>query len=473
MSLFEISTLDEITDLAKKTAKPKVNHHKQDVSKNPSSIKAALEAQSQEVLEYFKDSEAILITNKEQLHDYVTEFLKVGIGGIDTETTGLDRYEDHIVGASLYYPGGVECYIPMKHIIPIFEEPYKDQLTYEEVAEEFERLANKHSKLIFANADFDLSMIYNSLGVDLSESVYYDVQIAWKCIYGNEPSNALKILYNKYVLGGKGNPKKFNDFFSVKLYPYCKPEVAKLYAANDAKITYELYEWQLPYCTEGSEICEKKNLQAVSKLIWQVEFPMIRECFNLWKNGIYFDKVINQRLLDKYQPIVEKERQATMQMVKEILDANPGYEDKIGKRKLFSDYTDFNPLSPDQVSVLLYDIMGVQKPMIRGKESRTTSKDVMKDLNLPITKQILKYRGAIKLVNDFIEKPRDMVQKDHKIHAQFNQLGADTGRMSSEKPNVQQIPSHAKDIRHMFRATPGYVMISSDYSKVCAVVKPT
>ena len=161
-----------------------------------------------------------------------------------------------------------------------------------------------------------------------------------------------------------------------------------------------------------------------------------------------------------------------MQMVKEILDANPGYEDKIGKRKLFSDYTDFNPLSPDQVSVLLYDIMGVQKPMIRGKESRTTSKDVMKDLNLPITKQILKYRGAIKLVNDFIEKPRDMVQKDHKIHAQFNQLGADTGRMSSEKPNVQQIPSHAKDIRHMFRATPGYVMISSDYSKVCAVVKP-
>jgi len=472
MGLFEISSLSEINELAKKSVAPKVSHHKQEHNQSPSSIKATLDAQSQEVLEYFKDSEAILITSKEQLHDYITEFLKVGIGGIDTETTGLDRYGDHIVGASLYYPGGVECYIPMKHIIPIFEEPYKDQLTYSEVAEEFRRLANKKSKLIFANADFDLAMIYNSLGVDLSDSVYYDVIVAWKCIYGNEPSNALKVLYNKYVLGGKGNPKKFNDFFSVQLYPYCKPEIAKLYAANDAKITYELYEWQLPYCTEGNKVCEKRNLQAVSRLIWQVEFPMIKECFNLWKNGIYFDITINQRLLDKYRPIVEQERQSTMQMVKEILDANPGYEDKIGKRKLFSNHIDFNPLSSDQVAILLYDIMGVTKPVVRGKETRSTGKEILKDLNLPITRQILKYRGVIKLVNDFIEKPREMMQIDHKVHSQFNQLGADTGRMSSEKPNVQQIPSHAKDIRHMFRATPGYVMISSDYSKVCAVVKP-
>ena len=464
MSLFQISTIDELSGVAKKVTTPKVSPPKLNAGTNPSSIKHMLDTISEEVLKYFKDSPAILITSKEQLHEYVTNFLEAGIGGIDTETTGLDRFADHIVGASLFYPGGVECYIPMKHIIPIFEEPYKNQLTYEDVAEEFKRLADGKAKLIFANADFDLSMIYTSLGVDLSDSVFYDVQIAWKCIYGNEPSNALKILYNKYVLGGKGDPKKFNDFFSPQLYPYCKPEVAKLYAANDAKITYELYQWQLPYCTETSDVCKKYHLEAVSKLIWEVEFPMIKECFNLWKNGLYFDSNINSKLLNKYKPIVEAEQLATTQMVKDILEANPGYERKLGKRKLFVDYKDFNPMSPDQVATLLYDIMEVKKPIIHGKESRATSKEVLKDLNLPITKQILKYRGAIKLVNDFIEKPRDIVQADHRVHSQFNQLGADTGRMSSEKPNIQQIPSHAKDIRHMFRATPGYVMISSDYS---------
>lgn len=465
MSLFDMPSLEDVNALAKRSvAEPKKSNHKQELGQSPSSIKAALDAQSKEVLEYFKDSEAILITTKEQLHEYITEMIKVGIGGIDTETTGLDFFEDHIVGASLYYPSGVECYIPMKHIVPIFEEPYKNQLTYEEVRDEFNRFVENKTKLIYANAGFDLAMIYNSIGIDLSDLTYYDVLVAWRCIYGNEPSNALKILYNKYVLGGKGNPKKFSDFFSTKLYPYSKPEIAMLYAANDAKITYELYEWQLPYCTEGSEICEQKHLQAVSKLIWQIEFPMIKECFNLWKAGLYFDNTCNRKLLTKYQPLVDKELEATKQMVKEILEANPNYADKIGKRKLFTGYEDFNPLSSDQVAILLYDIMGVKKPVIKGKESRSTAKEVLKDINIPITNQILKYRGKIKIVNDFIEKPYLMVQKDHKIHAQFNQLGADTGRMSCEKPNLQQIPSHAKDIRHMFRATPGYVMISSDYS---------
>ena len=74
---------------------------------------------SKRVEEYFKDSQAILIHDREELHEYVTEAIAAGEVGIDTETTGLDRINDTIVGASLYYPGGVECYIPMKHLVPI------------------------------------------------------------------------------------------------------------------------------------------------------------------------------------------------------------------------------------------------------------------------------------------------------------------------------------------------------------------
>ena len=464
MNLFELASLDDINGLAKKTTQVNQKPPSKPAVKAPSSIKATLDAQSKEVTEYFKDSPAILITSKEQLHDYITKFIEAGIGGIDTETTGLDRYADHVVGASLYYPGGVECYIPMKHIIPIFEEPYKNQLSYEEVREELARLIPAKTKLIYANADFDLAMIYNSLGLDLSDITYYDVQVAWKCIYGGEKNNQLKPLYNKYVLKGKGNPKKFSDFFSPDLYPYCKPEVAKLYAANDAKITYELYEWQLPFCTEDNPVCKQKHLEAVARLIWEVEFPMIKECFNLWKAGLYLDKDINRKLLAKYQPLVEQAQQEVAVMVKEILAAHPDYKDKLGKRQLFTSYKDFNPNSSEQVAALLYDIMGIKKPVKKGKEVRSTDKEALSEINIPLTKQILAFRNKDKLVNDFIEKPFEMVQADHKVHAHFNQLGADTGRMSCKEPNLQQIPSREKTIRHMFRATPGYVMISSDYS---------
>ena len=93
---------------------------------------------------------SILISSKQALHEYVDHCIKHGYAGIDTETTGLDRIHDTIVGASLYYPGGVECYIPMKHLVPIFDEPYKNQLSYEDVGEEFQRLADSKIKLIFA-----------------------------------------------------------------------------------------------------------------------------------------------------------------------------------------------------------------------------------------------------------------------------------------------------------------------------------
>ena len=88
-------------------------------------------------------------------------WLEEDIVMLDTETTGLDRINDHIVGASLYCPGQPECYIPMKHLIPIFDQPYKDQLTYEQVGAEFQRFVDAKTKLIFANADFDIAMIYH------------------------------------------------------------------------------------------------------------------------------------------------------------------------------------------------------------------------------------------------------------------------------------------------------------------------
>ena len=166
-------TEDQIADvnaIASKSKELFASSKKQ--SGKASSVTESLNEMSARVIEYFKDSEAILIQSKEELHDYVTRAIESGYAGIDTETTGLDRIKDTIVGASLYYPGGVECYIPMKHLVPIFDEPYKNQLSYDEVGEEFQRLADSNIKLIFANADFDLSMIYKDMHVDLCDVCY-------------------------------------------------------------------------------------------------------------------------------------------------------------------------------------------------------------------------------------------------------------------------------------------------------------
>ena len=454
MGLFSSSDIAKINQVAEKSKQLTEITSKPTKSK---SINSDLNRISQEVAEYFKDSPAILIENKQDLHDYVTKAIEVGYVGIDTETTGLDRIHDTVVGASLYYPGGVECYIPMKHLIPIFDEPYKNQLTYEEVGEEFQRFVDAKSKMIFANADFDLSMMYKDLKVDMTDVCYYDVILAWRCLKENEKDNALKVLYNKYVLKGKGDPKKFSDFFTPAMFPYCKPEIAKLYAANDAKITYELFKWQLPYVTKDHPKCKKAHLEAIADLVWQVEFPLIKVCQEMHRGGIYVDKETASVLQERYSGIMADERAKLAKMVDELI-AESTTINPLAK-KPFTTGSEFNPNSPPHVKYLLYTVMDLP-----NKSGGSTNKEVLGELNLPVTEQILKVRSLGVLISTFVEKLPKATTSDSRIHAEFKQIGADTGRFSSREPNLMNIPSHALDIRHMFRATPGYVILSSDYT---------
>lgn len=411
------------------------------------SITADVEEMSKKVVEYFKDSKAVLISSEEELHDYITSAIDAGYVGIDTETTGLDRIKDTIVGASLYYPGGVECYIPMKHLVPFMDEPYKGQLTYEQVGKEFHRFVEAKSKMIFANADYDLSMIYKDLKVDMCDICYYDVILAWRCLKENELDNTLKGLYNKYVLRGKGDPMKFRDFFTADLFPYCNPDVAKLYAANDAKITFELFKWQLPYVTPDHPKCKKAHLEAIASLVWDVEMPLIKVCQQMHRTGIYLDRDISSVLLERYKGEERQEMSVLAGMVDELLEQSTSISPF--DKKPFTRGVDFNPKSPVHVKYLLYKVMNLPK----GKGGESTDKSVLNDLNLPVTKQILKVRSLGVLISTFVEKLPKATTSDSRIHAQFKQIGADTGRMSSADPNMQNIPSHAVDIRHMFRAT--------------------
>lgn len=385
-------------------------------STNTKSIANELNAISQSVIEYFQGSEAILITSKDQLHDYVTKVLEAGIAGIDTETTGVDRVEDWVVGASLYYPGGIECYIPMKHIVPIFDTPYRGQLSYEEVREEFQRIVDSDTKLVFANADFDLAMIYKDIKADLKDRCWYDVQIAWRCLKENEPHNGLKELYAKYVLKGKGDPKKFSDFFPPKLFPYCKPEVAKLYAANDAKITLELCFWQLPFITKDNPKCQKNHLERIADLIWNVEFPLIKVCHVMHRTGMYLDNETAKVLMARYQGRLDEAMAKLRDMVQEVIN-NAEY---VPGNKPFLSGKDFNPKSPQHVKYLVYKLLKV--PV--GRDGESTDKEILAGINLPVTNQILKVRSLEVLINTFVEKLPNATTPDSRIHGQFKQIGA-------------------------------------------------
>lgn len=445
MGLFTSSQIEEINEIAKKSKnlqapKPSV--------KNVSSITDELQKISDDVVEYFKDSESILITDKYQLHKYISEAIDHKYIAIDTETTGLDRQNDYIIGASLYYPNGIECYIPMKHRIPIFEDPYKNQLSYEDVSSEFRRLAEADVKLIFANANFDLYMIWKDLKVNLSNNFYYDVILAWRCLKEDELRNGLKDLYNKYVLKGEGDPKRFSDFFSPALFPYCKPEIAKLYAANDAKITYELFLWQLPYTLKTKNQCKKNKLESISDLIWNVEFPLVPVIQDIERAGMYIDldraKLLNQKYKDLYDTSMSELRG----MVQDVI--NNSDHSSLGKQPPFVSGEEFNPRSPVHVKYLCYTLMNLPKP--EGKES--TGVGILSEFNLPITDKIVEVRSLSTNINTFVDKLPKAVSKDGKIHADFKQIGADTGRLSSAAPNLMNIPSKLNDIRQMFRADP-------------------
>ncbi len=419
MGLFSPDQLEQINAVA---AKSKEVLKPIKVSKSITSSQHEIEESTRAVLEYFGDSPAILITSVEQLHDYVTKAIEFGYCGIDTETTGLDRIHDTIVGFSLYFENGIECYIPCKHIVPIFETPYKNQLTYEECGRELRRFVTTDTKLIFANADFDLAMIYKDFKVDLIPVCYYDVILAWRCLKEDEPQNGLKQLYSKYVMGGKTDPKKFSDFFSPKLFPYCKPEVAKLYAANDAKITFELFKWQLPYVTKSHPKCQKNHLEKIADLVWNIEFPMIRVCAMMHRLGVYYDMGVRNTLKDRYDSKYQKENAKLSAMVQEIMSQS---DIVTIQHSPFKSGKEFNEGSPKHVVYLLNNFLQCQ--------ISSGDKDTLKLLNLPVTDQILKVRALGKLLNSFIDKLPDMIGPDGRVHSTFRSVGAATGRMCIAK----------------------------------------
>lgn len=159
--------------------------------------------------------------------------------------------------------------------------------------------------------------------------------------------------------------------------------------------------------------------------------------------GVHFDRDTSSVLKLRYHKKLDKESAKLAELIQEVMSN----ADAITVSKApFKSAKDFNPSSTPQVKYLLTDLMRL--------EVDSSDKSVLKKLNLPITNQLLKVRSLGTLIGSFVDKLPDATGADGRVHSTFKSIGADTGRMSSADPNVQNIPSHALDIRHQFRATP-------------------
>ena len=412
-----------------------------------------------------------VITSKDELSQYIDEAIRNGIIAIDTETNNsLEPLTCLLMGACIYTPGQLSAYIPVHHTQPDTDILIENQLTELDIKEQFERLSN--TKILMHNGKFDYEVIKCTCNCVLN--IYWDTEIAARILDENE----LAGLKKQYILHIDSTQEKYDieHLFQGIPYAYVKPEIFALYAATDAYITYRLYEWQ-------KEQFNKPGNEKLFDLFMNVEMPVVPVCAEMELYGIEIDKEYAKRLSNKYHKKVDEvnakidtelskysDKISAWRLTKEAnykeRNSKPNKSGEFTYKKSKNEQLENPPQlnSPTQLAILLYDILGT--PSQDKKSPRGTGEEILQKINLPICDLILEKRGLEKLIGTYIDKiPECVNSKDNRLHAHFNQLGAGTGRFSSSSPNLQNIPSHVKEIRLMFRASDGDVFVGADFSQ--------
>jgi DNA polymerase I-like protein with 3'-5' exonuclease and polymerase domains len=415
-----------------------------------------IKAEVEKNLGQFRDK-YILIQDKDVLIDYVDNVLKNKYISIDTETDGLDPLQNILAGICIYTDGEKAAYTPLNHISYITGQKLNNQLESDFVLSQFKRITeNKDVYIDMFNAKFDIRFL-RAFGLN---DIYcnWDGYLASRILNENEEHKNLKDLHNKYCLDGKGDAFRFDDLFRGIPFTYIPPNVGYLYAAHDPDITTELCRYQRKYLTD------KTDREDIRKMYWvfkNIEMPCVNVVADMEDTGILFDLDYQKELSTKYNKLLVDAEAEALKCIDVYHKEIEEYRVAHPQNKLDEP---INIGSPTQLATLLYDILNIAS--VDKKAPRGTGVEVLTKIDNPICKAILKYREINKLISTYIDKlPNCINPKDGRIHCSFNQYGADTGRMSSSEPNLQNIPSHNKDIRKMFVASDGYVLMSSDYSQ--------
>ena len=446
----------------------------------PKSISGKVQLAKEMSQEVFADKldRLSLLDNENKIREYIDCAITNGIIAVDTETNGLDRIDGKIAGVCLYTPGQKGVYIPVQHESFMTGIELNTNISKEFMKDQFERMNKSNIKYVLHNAKFDMHILWWMLGIKIIP--YWDTQIGSQLLNENEP-HKLKVLYKKYVDNADENSKvaSFNSLFKGIEFNKVPPDVAYMYASFDPIMTYELYQFQYDFIDINGKYCKEKGLERVAEVFRNIEMPLIQVVFEMECTGVKIDTDLAEKLkaqYTKHKDAAEEKFNLEIEKLNDKFDKlmikNPAAYNKLfkdGIRKV-------SISSPTQLAILFYDVLEFESP--DKKSPRGTGEAILKSFNHPLVDSILEYRSMSKLLSTYIEAiPQHIAKRDNRLHANFNQYGAKTGRFSSSDPNLQNIPSQktklsdgtvidaGHDIRQMFIAGEGQVIVGGDFSQ--------
>lgn len=446
----------------------------------PKSISGKVQLAKEMSQEVFADKldRLELLDNENKIREYIDCAITNGIIAVDTETNGLDRIDGKIAGVCLYTPGQKGVYIPVRHESFMTGIELKTNVSKEFMKDQFERMNKSNIKYVLHNAKFDMHILWWMLGIKIIP--YWDTQIGSQLLNENEP-HKLKVLYKKYVDNADENSKvaSFNSLFKGIEFNKVPPDVAYMYASFDPIMTYELYQFQYNFIDINGKYCKEKGLERVAEVFRNIEMPLIQVVFEMECTGVKIDTELADKLKAQY---TKHKDAAEVKFNLEIDKLNDKFDKLMIKNpaaynKLFKNgIRKVSISSPTQLAILFYDVLEFESP--DKKSPRGTGEAILKSFNHPLVDSILEYRSMSKLLSTYIEAiPQHIAKRDNRLHANFNQYGAKTGRFSSSDPNLQNIPSQkttlsdgtvidaGHDIRQMFIAGDGMVIVGGDFSQ--------
>ncbi|TAE10084.1 MAG: DNA polymerase I, partial [Bacteroidetes bacterium] len=350
---------------------------------------------------------------------------------IDTETTNVNANEAELVGVSFCEQSGIACYIPCS----------TDRQEVLQTLALLQPLFDKQDVLwIGQNIKYDL-LVFKWYGVQLKGHLY-DTMLAHYVVEpeGRRSMDLLSAQYLGYQpisitsLIGKG--KQQGNMRDVQV------EIVKDYAAEDADITFQLKQTLHPL------IAEKQ----VEKVFEEVESPLVNVLTHMEFEGVRVDA----EFLQHY----------SIQLSTEIAEAEQKVYEAAGVR--------FNLGSPKQLGEVLFEKLKLDPKAKKTKTGQyATGEDVLLKLkhNNTIVEDILTYRQLSKLQSTYVDAlPKLINPKTGRVHTSYAQAVAVTGRLSSNNPNLQNIPirtDKGREIRKAFIARDeNHVLLSADYSQI-------
>lgn len=349
----------------------------------------------------------------------------------DSETTDVSAMEAELVGLSFSYQAGEAYYVPLPE-----EEAAVKQLL-EQLRPFFE--SEKILK-IGQNLKYDI-LVLKKYGFEVKGPLF-DTMLAHYLIDPDSRHN-LEVLAQHYLqytpvsiktlIGGKGKPATMRDVPLDKLVEY---------ACEDADITLQLK-------TKLQSEIERLELQ---KLYYEVELPLLRVLVEMEFTGVKIDT------------------EALRTMSKELLEESRRVQDEI--YRLAGE--EFNIASPKQLGVILFEKLRLAENPKKTKTGQyATGEEILSQLarHHEIAAKILEFRELQKLKSTYVDALPGMISKfDGRIHTNYSQTVAATGRLSSNNPNLQNIPIRTPKGREIRKAfVPGSrtaVILSADYSQI-------